>query len=126
MGRITGTMSVVVISDLDAAVKFYRDTLGLELAGLYPEFKFAVFTLSGGATLGMHPPMAYGAGKPLERGRNTGVILSVGDIQATYEEWRQKGVKFLHEPKQMPWGEVMTKFEDPDGNEFALLQPVKQ
>ena len=35
-----------------------------------------------------------------------------------------KGVRFLRPPEKMGWGEWLSEFADPDGNEFDLKQPV--
>lgn len=43
------------------------------------------------------------------------------DVGAKYDFWRQRGVEFLHPPKEPPWGGIFTSFEDPDGNSFALV-----
>ncbi len=55
----------------------------------------------------------------------TGITFITSDIHADYERMRAKGAKFLYPPKLMDWGEWMCEFEDPDGNQFDLKQPIE-
>ena len=41
------------------------------------------------------------------------------DVHATYRQLRQRGVEFLSEPKQEPWGTFVI-MKDPDGNQFVV------
>jgi predicted enzyme related to lactoylglutathione lyase len=50
--------------------------------------------------------------------------LSAADIHATYEELSKKGVKFVHPPKEQPYG-IETILRDDSGNPFSLVQPRK-
>jgi serine phosphatase RsbU (regulator of sigma subunit) len=36
-------------------------------------------------------------------------------------EWRQRGVRFHHPPQTTLWGGIFTRFDDLDGNSFALV-----
>jgi serine phosphatase RsbU (regulator of sigma subunit)/predicted enzyme related to lactoylglutathione lyase len=53
-------------------------------------------------------------------GRDTGVYFITEDIQAKYDEWSSRGVRFASPPCQPQWGGVFARFEDPDGNSFGL------
>lgn len=55
---------------------------------------------------------------PLEQG-NTGIALSVDDLDKAYKEMSDKGVEFTTKPKKTEWG-YYAMFKDPDGNEFWL------
>ena len=39
--------------------------------------------------------------------------------EATYRQLRQRGVEFVSEPKQQPWG-TFAIMKDPDGNQFVV------
>ncbi len=41
------------------------------------------------------------------------------DTNATYRQLKQRGVEFVSEPKDEPWG-TYAIFRDPDGNQFVL------
>jgi catechol 2,3-dioxygenase-like lactoylglutathione lyase family enzyme len=45
--------------------------------------------------------------------------LACDDVHATYRQLRQRGVEFLSEPKQEPWGTFVI-MKDPDGNQFVV------
>lgn len=45
--------------------------------------------------------------------------LACDNVEKTYRELSERGVKFLSAPKTEPWGSFVT-FEDPDGNKFVL------
>jgi len=49
------------------------------------------------------------------------IVFLTEDVEAKYHEWLERGVVFLHPPKEPGWGGVFTSFEDPDGNSFALV-----
>jgi serine phosphatase RsbU (regulator of sigma subunit) len=48
------------------------------------------------------------------------VLFMTEDVQATYKEWSERGVRFLFAPETPGWGGTYTRFEDPDGNAFGL------
>jgi phosphoserine phosphatase RsbU/P len=54
-------------------------------------------------------------------GRATQVAFVTEDIFAKFEEWRERGVRFHHQPQEHSWGAMSTTFEDVDGNSFTLL-----
>jgi len=60
--------------------------------------------------------------KPAEPGP-TGITFLTDDIRSEYEQMRSRGVEFLDPPEKMEWGEWLSRFVDPDGNEFDLKQP---
>ena len=109
---------IVGIKSLDAAVAFYRDTMGFELLFAEPEFHFASFRVGN-----LEFNLAEGADEIHGTGdRNTGIGFQVPDVDAAHAELAGKGVKFTMGPGKMPWGGYMAMFVDPDGNEFYLDQ----
>ena len=49
------------------------------------------------------------------------VVFLTEDVDAKYREWKERGVHFLDPPQSAPWGSRYTRFEDLDGNGFALI-----
>jgi predicted enzyme related to lactoylglutathione lyase len=45
--------------------------------------------------------------------------LACDDVEATFRQLSQRGVEFVKEPQQQPWG-TFAMFKDPDGNQFVL------
>jgi predicted enzyme related to lactoylglutathione lyase len=112
----------VNIHDLDRAVAFYRDSLGMRLLFQVPP-KMAFFDC-GGVRLMLSLPEEAEFDHP-------GSILyyKVDDLQATYQALRDRGVGFLREPHliaRMPDHELwMAFFKDSEGNTLALMSEVR-
>lgn len=108
----------ISVADIDRAVAFYRDVLGLALLFQVPGQPMAFFDC-GGVRLYLGVPSSpdYKA--------NSFLYYRVGDIEAAYQRLSAKGVKFLHEPRVVHktgtselW---MTGFQDPDGNYAQIM-----
>jgi serine phosphatase RsbU (regulator of sigma subunit) len=54
-------------------------------------------------------------------GKSRQVVFLTEDVEGKYREWSDRGVSFLHPPKEPAWGGVYTQFKDVDGNSFALM-----
>ena len=135
----------VFVRDLDRSLRFYLDQLGFQLAfdaRLATRQRWvAVAPPDGGAVLSLVAP---GPGTPEYKliGRATQVVFVTEDVLAKFREWTKRGVRFRHAPrlrrvkyergapdglvKTTPpappiWGGVFTRFEDVDGNSFALV-----
>jgi predicted enzyme related to lactoylglutathione lyase len=112
----------VVIHDLNRAVAFYRDVLGMPLLFEVPP-KMAFFDC-GGIRLMLSLPEAPEFDHP-------GSILyyKVADIHTTWTALRQGGADLLSEPHlvaRMPDHELwMAFFKDSEGNTLALMSEVR-
>jgi len=49
------------------------------------------------------------------------VFLTTDDVQASFEELKSRGVEFVEEPEERPYG-IDSGFRDPSGNSFRLTQ----
>ena len=54
-------------------------------------------------------------------GRSRHAVLVTEDVVAKFEEWKKRGVRFHHPPQTTLWGGIFTRFDDLDGNSFALV-----
>lgn len=112
----------VVVSDQQAALDFYVDTLGWEKRidqVVSPEYRFVtVAPVGGDAELALDPP-GISDRKP---GGDSGISLIVTDIEATHQSLLDKGVTFTKPLETMPWGPKATWLEDPDGNTFFFIE----
>jgi DNA-binding CsgD family transcriptional regulator/catechol 2,3-dioxygenase-like lactoylglutathione lyase family enzyme len=108
------------VSDIDAAVAWYRDVLGLPF--LFGMEKMAFFDCAGTRLyLDQHQDEA----KP-----ESLLYFQVPDIHAARDALEARGVKFLNAPHMIgrqPDGteEWMAFFEDPDGRPLALMAQAK-
>jgi lactoylglutathione lyase len=109
--------AAVFVNDLDRAVEFYRDMLGLPLRA---RGSFGAEFLEGETRLGVHP-----AAHPDARamvGRHTGLTFRVDGLLHLCGDLHARGVRFLAEPTEQEWG-IMALVADPDGNVLALWEP---
>ena len=49
------------------------------------------------------------------------LFLTTDDVQASYEELRGRGVEFVEEPEERPYG-IDSAFRDPSGNSLRLTE----
>ena len=105
----------VFVNDIDRALAFYQDQLGLKL--LFADAGHGYASLSAGPIrLGLALP----GDQPQLVGRHTGVGLVVDDLEAEHTRLAGLGVAFSMEPSRQPWGGFMALVDDPDGNVLYL------
>lgn len=108
----------VFVNDLERAIAFYKEKLGLTLQFSSPEHGYASFGI-GNLRLGLSLPSTE---HPELAGRHTGIGLAVTDLVAEHARLASLGVTFTMLPTQQPWGGFMALLSDPDGNIFYLDQ----
>ncbi len=141
----------ITVRDMEGALRFYRDILGLKLLGdlIIEGDEADTLTREKGTKLRVAylrsekdlkgPPIellhfiepACQEGTPYGRLTNPGiteVAFWVRDIEETYTELRERGVKFLSAPQLFElegYGKAKdVYFWDPDGTTLELLQSV--
>ena len=114
---------VVFVRDLDVSKRFYVDLLGFELITeqVLPTGVrwIEVAPPDGSANLALVEPKPDRPEYKLIGGYRW-VLFMTEDVQATYKEWSERGVRFSFPPETPGWGGTYTRFEDPDGNAFGL------
>jgi len=114
----SGGNVTVYVSDMDRAVKFYSETLGLKLAYRFGNH-FASVEAGRGLTIGLHPASAQ---MPAGRKGSMAIGLELsGSIQDAIQALQAKGVRFQTEANEGKAGRF-AGFEDPDGNPLYLAQ----
>jgi lactoylglutathione lyase len=103
--------AIEFVADMDRAVKFYRDVIGLSLKFESPGWsEFA----TGDTTLALHPASQKNPAGRVELGFN------VVDLQKFYEDMRAKGVKFPMPPTKQDFGGTLAQFEDSEGAHVSV------
>jgi predicted enzyme related to lactoylglutathione lyase len=98
------------VADMDRAVAFYRDTIGLSFKFASPEWsEFA----TGETTLALHPASAENPAGTTHLGFNT------ADIGAMHRDLSVKGVKFTRPPTP-EHGITLAEFVDSEGARCSL------
>jgi catechol 2,3-dioxygenase-like lactoylglutathione lyase family enzyme len=131
---ITGLSHVTVYStDQDRSLAFYTEVLGLELRSDTTLDGFRWLTVGGRKQGDLAiliavpaPPMfspedAEATKALIAKGALGGGVFNTQDCRASYEEMKAKGVTFLQEPTDRPYG-VEAVFRDDSGNWFSLTQ----
>ena len=108
----------VSVTDLDRAVSFYRDALGLPFLFRVPGQPMAFFD-AGGVRLYLGVP------ETPEFRSNPLLYFRVDDVQEAHRVLGQRGVVFRDEPHPVHRADGtelwMVFFADPDGNILALM-----
>jgi len=117
-GKLTRVwMAGVPVSDLDAALDFYMQRLGLKLR----------WREGNWAELGPGEPMGKVALYVPRKGERqpggmSGLILSCDSIYDLHRRLVDEGVLFKLKPEMQPWGGLLAIFLDQDGNELMVLE----
>jgi lactoylglutathione lyase len=118
---------VLVVSDLDRAVAFYTDVLGLPLKHRSGPFA----QLSTGQTrlaLYERGAMAETLGFDLEPPRPEAAAFEIGflvpDVDHAFEELCARGAVPVTPPTDRPWGQRTAYVRDPDGHLIELAAPL--
>src|SRR5579864_4090287 len=114
----------IFVRDQDRSLRFYVDQLGFSLV-IDESYEsgsrwVAVSPPDGQTVLALVTPKRNSEDYKLI-GRCKHAVLVSEDVVAKFEEWRQRGVRFHHPPQTTLWGGIFTRFDDLDGNSFALV-----
>ena len=124
----TLALTTLLVRDYDEAIAFYRDALGFtvrEDTRLSPEKRWVVVAPPGGGDGALllarasNPRQAARVGD--QTGGRVGFFLHTDDFARDHAAMRSRGVRFIEEPRQEPYGTVAV-FEDLYGNRWDLLQ----
>jgi predicted enzyme related to lactoylglutathione lyase len=125
------------VHDQDDALAFYTDKLGMEVrsdvtlaemgnfrwltvgpAG-QPDVAIVLMAIPG------PPVMDAGTAEEVRslmaKGFAGTIFLTTDDCRASYEELKGRGVEFVEEPEERPYG-IDSAFRDPSGNHIRLTQ----
>jgi lactoylglutathione lyase len=116
--------TMIVVSDMQQSVEFYRDKLGIPLKFESPEWtEFATgdttLALHGGGVPAQQPP----AGDPSKIAGACSIGFNVQDVDKTYEELKAKGIRFVMPPTQREGDGIRLAVGlDPDGVPISFAQ----
>jgi catechol 2,3-dioxygenase-like lactoylglutathione lyase family enzyme len=135
MIRIANTQ--LWVHDQDEALAFYTDKVGLEVRAdvTVPEmgnFRWLAVGPAGQTDVSIvlmaipGPPVmdaetAEEVRSLMAKGFAGTIFLRTDDVQASYEELKGRGVDFVEQPEERPYG-IDSAFRDPSGNNIRLTQ----
>src|SRR5262245_24446181 len=126
--------ATIYVKDQDRAKKFYVDKLGFDVRtdermGDFrwltvgpkdqPDMEIVLMSPGGGSMF--DDETATRIYELMDRGALGAGVFETNDCRKTYEELKAKGVEFMSEPEERPYG-VEATFKDDSGNWFSLTQ----
>jgi catechol 2,3-dioxygenase-like lactoylglutathione lyase family enzyme len=133
--NITIHASYLPHNDPDAAIAFYRDTLGFEVRNDVGYQGMRWITVGPpdqpGTSIVLHPPAADPGITEDERriitemmakGTYGGINLATADLDATFERLQAGDAEVVQEPTDQPYGVRDCAFRDPAGNMVRIQE----
>jgi predicted enzyme related to lactoylglutathione lyase len=125
------------VHDQDEALAFYTDKVGLEVRAdvTVPElgnFRWLTVGPAGQSDISIvlmaipGPPVmdadtAEQVRALMAKGFAGTIFLTTDDVHSSYEELKGRGVDFIEQPEERPYG-IDSAFRDPSGNHIRLTQ----
>jgi catechol 2,3-dioxygenase-like lactoylglutathione lyase family enzyme len=125
------------VQDQDEALAFYTDKVGLEVRAdvTVPElgnFRWLTVGPAGQTEVSIvlmaipGPPVmdadtAEQVRALMAKGFAGTIFLTTDDVHSSYEELKGRGVDFVEQPEERPYG-IDSAFRDPSGNNIRLTQ----
>jgi catechol 2,3-dioxygenase-like lactoylglutathione lyase family enzyme len=132
---ITIAASFLPQDDPEAALAFYRDTLGFELRNDVGYDGLRWLTVGPpdqpGTSIVLHPPAADPGVTDDERrtivemmakGTYAGLLLATRDLDAAFQSLQAGDADIVQEPVEQPWGVRDFAVRDPAGNLLRIQQ----
>ena len=105
------TYAIKFVADMDRAVRFHRDTLGLRLKFQSPGWsEFA----TGETTLALHSASEKNPAGKVELG------FLVDDLRKFHQEMAAQGVTFTMPPAKQDFGAYLAQFVDSEGAHYSV------
>jgi catechol 2,3-dioxygenase-like lactoylglutathione lyase family enzyme len=133
--NLTVSHCFVTVDDQDAALKFYRDVLGLKVINDVSFDGFRWVSLSPPAQPGVEIVLGVAEQYPdispadrdavsglVAKGLLPGLIFATDDCDATFEQLRAAGAEVMQEPIDQHYGVRDCAFRDPAGNMLRFSQ----
>jgi catechol 2,3-dioxygenase-like lactoylglutathione lyase family enzyme len=128
--------ATIFVNNQEEALGFYRDKLGFRVhtdAMVGTEFRwltlnvpdqpdFEIILIEPKPGMLMDETTADQLRAIMAKGVLGAGVFNTDDCRATYQELRDKGVQFVSEPAERPYG-IEAVFKDNSGNWFSLTQP---
>lgn len=105
---------MIVVSDMEKTVEFYKNVLGLEVIQDFGANK----TLTGGISLQTEESYKefIGKDKISYGGDNFELYFEEDEIDAFFERLKDFNVELVHPVQEHSWGQRAVRFYDPDRN----------
>jgi lactoylglutathione lyase len=114
---------ILLVSDMERSVKFYKELLGLPVKAKTQSTDWVEF-FNRETTLSLHAIKKATTNvdrRDTKLGTGTLVGFMVSDIDTTVQVLKENNVRFFKEPREEPFGKHAI-IEDPDGHLISIAQ----
>jgi catechol 2,3-dioxygenase-like lactoylglutathione lyase family enzyme len=130
------SITSVFVKDVDESKRFYTDVLGFaekDDITLGDGYRWCTVVHPNQPELQVHltvpgpphsPDMVAAINRALDEGGMHGLGMNVDDCRKTAEELRSRGVQFIQDPAERPYG-VEAVCRDNSGNWMVLVEPTE-
>jgi catechol 2,3-dioxygenase-like lactoylglutathione lyase family enzyme len=118
---------VLVVTDLDRSVRFWRDVLGVEhqhTSGDYAQLRLGDTRLGLFVEGAMSDTLGREVRVPTMGAAGFEVGFVVDDIDDVYAQLVADGAEAVTAPADRPWGQRTAYVADPDGYLIELVRPL--
>ncbi len=127
MTRLTGSSAVLLVSNIERAVEFWRDRLGFECVTYGEPPNFASATRDDASVLlALCPDPAAIVPNWKLVDKTWNVYIRVDDADAIYAELQDRGAPIDYTIYDAPHGFREFGTQDPDGHDIAFGQPLSE
>jgi predicted enzyme related to lactoylglutathione lyase len=120
--RVTGIrLGWIVVKNLEKAIKFYTEVVGLELFQHTPEMGWAELRGKDGAILGI---AVENEDLEVKAGSNAIMCITVENMDLAISHYKEKGAKLIGNMIEITGHIKMQTFQDNDGNRFQLVSEI--
>ena len=118
---------ILIVNDLDRALHFYTEVLGLRLghrSGAYAQLDTGITRLALYTRDAMAQTLGMSLQPPTERAPGFELGFKVPDVDAAFTELVEHGAAVVTPPTDRPWGQRTAYVRDPDGHLIELAQDL--
>ena len=119
------SLITLAVDDLDCALRFYRDGLGLETPGIvgeqFEDGAVAFFKLEGGLRLALYPRQSLARDSGLPPGKTNPLgfslahnVASKAEVDTVMAQAEKAGATIVKAARKAFWGGYSGYFQDPD------------
>ena len=120
---------VLNVTDLEAALRFYTDVLGLQISDRYPDSMVPGGMIFLRCHTDHHGVALVGGAGKLERSTLNHFAFEVGSPEEVFRAraWlRERGVPIVFEGRRRAGCQLALEFRDPDGNNLEIYWGIDQ
>ncbi len=120
---------VLNVSDLEAAVRFYTEVLGLQISDRYPDTMVPGGMVFMRCNTDHHGVALVGGAARLERTSLNHFAFEVGSLEEVFRAracLRERNVPIVFEGRRRAGCQIAIEFRDPDGNNLEIYWGLDQ